>query len=405
MRALLIFTLFLAGCTADRMSSRDDISGIGVALVALSVDSGRTIVERDADRPVLPASTAKLVTALAVADQANQDHRFTTRVCRKGDTVTLIGGGDPLLDVEDLLALVLTANEGMKGATAFRYAPARTLGPVNPDQPANAAYNPVLSGLVVAEGAFKGVREGATVWSSPPGASVPQRPGEDWYAHPDPPQQAARLFQAYAAGIGIALPAPVPGSETCHRELAVHQGAPVSDLIREMLWTSSNLAAEMLGRFATTAERPSAWLARAHPDLQAIDLENFSGLGDRSRVTARAMAQLLARESNRMIGKTALPAILTPAGWDGGLRKRLTGPPTALAVWAKTGTMHYGVGLAGYALHPDHGLLAFAAYAHDPVRRAGYDPLSGAPESERLAKAWDRAARQAVDDAVASLFQ
>lgn len=405
MRAILILLWLLAGCSADRTLSRDDPGPIDVSIAAISVESGRAVVAIDADRAVLPASTAKLVTALTVADRADLEHRFTTRLCRDGDAVMLIGGGDPSLDVEDLLALALAAKDGLHGATSFHYAPVRTLGAVNSGQPADAAYNPVLSGLMVAEGAFKGYRAGTTIWSVPDGGPVPPQDGEDWYAHPDPPRQAAMLFRTYAAGLGVDLPPPEPGPETCPAELARHQSDPVGDLIRDMLWTSSNAAAELLGRFATTAQGPNLWLADAHPDLADIVLENFSGLGEKSRVTARAMALLLAREAGREIGDAALPAILTPAGWDGGLRRRMTGPPAALAVWAKTGTMHYGVGLAGYVLHPRRGLLAFAAYAHDPVRRANYDPLSADPVSEVNARAWDRAARQAVDDAVTALLR
>lgn len=399
MRFLPILALMLAGCAAGSA-----VPEISVSVAAIVVETGETMHEADADRPVLPASTAKLVTAIALADGAGLDHRFVTRVCRADDTVTLVGGGDPSLDVEDLLALALAAGPGLRGATGFRYAPARRGGPINPDQPAEAAYNPVLAGLIVAEGAYRAGVTGTRAWTTPAGSPSPAAEGAGWFAHSDPPRQAADLFRHYAHGIGIVLPQPTPGSETCGRELARHSSRPVSALIREMLWTSSNLMAEMLGRFGTVSESPGRWLAGAHPDLTAIDLENFSGLSDRSRVTARSMAQLLAREAARPVGEAPLPAILTPAGWDGGLRNRLTGPPAALAVWAKTGTMHYGVGLAGYALHPRLGLMAIAAYAHDPVLRAAYDPIMATPQAEAAAKAWDRAARQAVDDAVRSLF-
>lgn len=356
---------------------------------------------------MLPASTVKLVTALAVLDRLPSDLVLRTRVCRNEDAVALIGGGDPNFDVEDLLALALTAKDAMADVTELTYAPAENSGPIQPKQPGNAAYNPRLSKLMVAEGAYRGYRgKNGQGWTVPPGAPVPETVGTDWYAHLDPPRQAADLFRAYAAGLGVDLPAPVAGAARCDREIARHDSAPLKDMVRETLWTSSNPMAEMLGRLALDARDPSAWLAAEHPAIDGFALTNFSGLDAAARLTPRAMARLLASGAARTVDGMPFPSLLTPAGWDGGLKRRMLEPPLALMLWAKTGTMHYGAGLAGYLLVPGKGMYAMAVYAFDPDSRAAYDAVVRNPpeEMEVAAQDWRRRARAEIDRTVQDIY-
>ena len=69
------------------------------------LEDGRVINEPLSNEPVVPASTQKLLTAIALLDVFGPDHKFTTRVLSKTQPVNgliegdlwLIGGGDPLL--------------------------------------------------------------------------------------------------------------------------------------------------------------------------------------------------------------------------------------------------------------------------------------------------------------------
>lgn len=378
-----------------------------IAWHAVHVESGRE-VGQGAAWPMLPASTAKLVTALAVLDTVPSDLTFTTRVCRNGDAVALIGRGDPAFDVEDLFGLALNAKEAMTGAQALTYAPVEASGPIQPKQPGDAAYNPHLAGLMVAEGAYRGhLSKDGIGWTVPPGAPVPGRTGTDWFAHPDPPRQAVDLFRAYAAGLGVDLPTPEPGEGRCQQEIARHESAPVSDLVREMLWTSSNPMAEMLGRAALGQDNPMAWLIERHPEITGFSLTNFSGLDAEARLTPRAMARLLAKNADRFVAGVPFPALLTPAGWDGGLKRRMLEPPLALNVWAKTGTMHFGAGLAGYMLVPGKGMVAVAVYAYDEEARAAYDAVVKDPpaEMEIAAGEWRRRARAEIDRTMLQIYR
>lgn len=401
MRSLAFLLLIVTACASPPPESPPPIT---VSYHVVAVDDAAISFGDGSDRSVLPASTAKLVTALAVLDFAPPNATFKTHVCRNGDTVTLLGGGDPSFDVEDMLSLVMASKEGLADSAAFTYAPAELYGVINDQQPGDAAYNPQISHLMVAEGAYRGFRtEHGTGWTMPEGAPIPAEPGKDWYAHPDPPLQAADLFRTYARGLGIELPEPAPGEIECRWQVARHTSPPLSELVREMLWTSSNPMSEMLGRFTLGKLDPGQWLAFRHKEITGIELNNFSGLDSSARVTARAMATLLAGKAGQLAGDTPFPALLTPAGWDGGLKHRMQAPPLGLNLWAKTGTMQYGVGLAGYLMVPGKGLHAVALYAFDEEKRAAYDAVVlDPPENMQIdARDWRDRARAEIDRQIA----
>lgn len=404
MHRVLTLLLILTACAGP---APEQPPPIAVSYHVMAVADEAASFGEGSDRSVLPASTAKLVTALAVLDFAPPNATFKTHVCRNGDTVTLLGGGDPSFDVEDMLSLLMASRDGLTDAAAFTYAPAELYGVINDRQPGDAAYNPQVSHLMVAEGAYRGFKaEDGPGWTMPEGAPIPLEPGKDWYAHPDPPKQAADLFRSYAKGLGIELPGPQPGEIECRFQIARHTSPPLADLIREMLWTSSNPMAEMLGRFTLGTLDPGQWLEFRRPDVTGIDLNNFSGLDATARVTPRAMATLLAGEANRLAGDTPFPALLTPAGWDGGLKHRMQAPPLGLNLWAKTGTMQYGVGLAGYLMIPGKGLHAIAVYAFDEEKRIAYDAVVLDPPDNVQADArnWRVRARAEIDNQIALIY-
>lgn len=66
-------------------------------------EGGREIISRNADRPMVPASTMKLITALAAIERWGLDHRFETRFFRAPNgQLWVSGGGDPYLVSEEL---------------------------------------------------------------------------------------------------------------------------------------------------------------------------------------------------------------------------------------------------------------------------------------------------------------
>lgn len=81
-------------------------SSARVAIEVRDLDRGHTIASLASDQALAPASTQKLITAIAAVELLGPDYRFTTRVLRSGDTLILRGEGDPDLQLDDLHALV-----------------------------------------------------------------------------------------------------------------------------------------------------------------------------------------------------------------------------------------------------------------------------------------------------------
>ncbi len=59
--------------------------------------SGATIYSYNANKPLIPASNMKLVTTAAALKYLGADFAYTTRVGLSGDTLVVLGSGDPIL--------------------------------------------------------------------------------------------------------------------------------------------------------------------------------------------------------------------------------------------------------------------------------------------------------------------
>jgi D-alanyl-D-alanine carboxypeptidase/D-alanyl-D-alanine-endopeptidase (penicillin-binding protein 4) len=325
----------------------------------------------------------------------------------QGDLV-LEGGGDPVLDTDALGGLAQAlATRGLTGVAgrfgvASRALPA--VGRITADQPEEAGYNPAITGLnlnfnrvelrwgpgeagpVLGFGApgrrfgaaVGGVRaelvdgglprhrlDGGEVWT------LPRRRlrgrGSVWLPVRAPGAYAGEVFRALALGAGIVLPeageAPAAGGV-----LALHDSPELAALLRGMLRYSTNLTAEVIGLRAAqargaapagledSAAAMTAW-ARDRFGLTQAAFVNHSGLTDRSRIPAAEMARVLARAEgleDLLRGRPILGADRRPV-------------ETEAQVVAKTGTLNFVSGLAGYLTGRRR--LAFAIFAADPERR------------------------------------
>lgn len=101
--APLLFVLWLPSPAAagDLTQQVKAIAGDGVVLV---VDAaGEELISLNADRPFIPASTLKVVTALAAMEVLGADYRFSTHFYLDEDKVLYVEGhGDPYLISEEL---------------------------------------------------------------------------------------------------------------------------------------------------------------------------------------------------------------------------------------------------------------------------------------------------------------
>ncbi len=386
----------------------------------------------DTDRP--PASVVKIFTALYALDGLGPGHRFRTALAAPGGVqgsraagLALVGGGDPVLDTDALagMAARLKAGgvSGIDGPVATDATALPALAVTETDQPAHAGYNPAISGLnlnfnrvhlawetkgdkptlaVTAPGSrhtvpVQGVRvelggsagyahrfeAGAEVWRLASGLA--QGSGSVWLPVRRPPAHAGEVFAHLAASVGLA-PAPTWRADQAPVSraggpLVVHESPDLEALVRGMLRYSTNLTAEIVGLAAARAAGAAPdsladaagamehW-ARARYGLARPRFVNHSGLTTRSTLTARETLRVLAAE--RQVLLSLLPERPILDDHDQPLR----GPGGT--VRAKTGTMHYLRGLAGY-IEGRGRRLAFAIYAADPDARAGLGPASIAP--------------------------
>ncbi len=66
-------------------------------------EGGKPVIAHQADRPMMPASTMKVLTALAAIKRWGLDHRFETKLLRDGEgRLWVQGAGDPYLVSEEL---------------------------------------------------------------------------------------------------------------------------------------------------------------------------------------------------------------------------------------------------------------------------------------------------------------
>jgi len=432
-----------------RLLERFGLRGEAASWLLVDLETGTPDAAHRADRPRIPASTAKLVTAVVALDLLGGERRLVTELradgrieggVLRGDLV-LRGGGDPLLDTADLLDLALALRDLGVTRLAGRLLLDDGLLPRFPrvvaSEPASAPYNAGIGALTVD---FARIR----VIATDPPTSVPPlfEAGLAWTDEPLAPPETARrardaeggdrweiprdgrartlpvadagmhtaeLFRRLARSVGTVLPAPERGTVPAAEPLARVESAPLRRIVRGMLLYSNNQVAETIGLLAgrTLGERPPASLEasaarlldRVRSELPSVDwasarLVNHSGLGAGSRLTAVQLVALLRRGEARH----RLAALLPASGWAGTLRRRLQEPATALRVWAKTGTIDYASAIAGYLLPESGRMRAFAILLDDPGARAIYDRRPEKTVAELAdADAWNARARAFQD--------
>jgi D-alanyl-D-alanine carboxypeptidase/D-alanyl-D-alanine-endopeptidase (penicillin-binding protein 4) len=356
--ALLVIRIGIgapAGAAAlDELAAKQGLSANQVGFVLIDVESGRVLAEHQGDRRVVPASVAKLPTAIAALLALGPEHRFVTETAIAGSTLVLVGGGDPLLAPEDLRPAIKRLKE--LGTPIERFVYDASLWPeapeIDPLQPEASGYNPGIGALaldfnrVSLEWKAGGLEASAIavsdllrleadavrVQSSPEPspyrlrADGPDRwllsnlpeAGRTWVPVKRPALNAAMVIRRLAEKEGLSLPLPVAGQRPRDaRPLYLHPSLPLAQITKRVLEHSNNMAAEMIG-LATAMQvgesRPSSlaasvsvvdgWLAAHFPEIEWTGNRraNHSGLSPESRTTPRQMAGLVRHASLRIPG-------------------------------------------------------------------------------------------------------
>ncbi|WP_459738139.1 D-alanyl-D-alanine carboxypeptidase/D-alanyl-D-alanine endopeptidase [Streptomyces sp. E-15] len=362
-----------ARAVSDVLGPLLDTSALGGTHTAVVVDvtTGARLYDAGGRKPLTPASTTKIATAVAALSALGPDHRLTTRAALEPDTreLVLVGGGDPTLTAHadsggwaSLRTLAAHTAEalGERGVREITLSYDTTLftGPALHPIGVNDNLAPV-SALAADEGRTDDSAGG-------PAARVD-----------DPAADTAAKFAAFLKEDGITTTHPGPSkASTRAQTLATVTSPPLSSLVERMLTNSDNDIAEALARHTALASGEAAGFgggAKAiATQLRALGLplsgtafHDGSGLDRADRLTADLLTGLLGKAADpRHPGLRPVLTGLPVAGFTGTLSDRYT-DGAAGVVRAKTGTLTGVNTLAGTVVDTDGHLLAFAFLASD----------------------------------------
>ena len=386
--------------------------GKQVAGVVADPASGRVLWASGASSLLQPASTAKLVTAVAALSVLGPAARFTTRVAAgPAGSIVLVGGGDPTLaagrppagdypqpaTLRSLAAATARALHA-RGVSSVRLgydASLFTGPPLAPGWP--MAY--ISTGNVTAITALE-VDQGRLTRSGAPQDA--DDPGNFRPRSADPAAQAGGAFAAFLRADGIRVTGPVSGQAARPHAatLASVASPPLSAIVGWMLRESNNVIAENLARqVALHTHRPATFsgsaaavtsVLRSLGVSTGIHLVDGSGLSPQDRIAPSTLARVVSLASGP--GHPGLrPAItgLPVAGFSGTLAPGQSvfgdvGEPGLGVIQAKTGNLSSVATLAGLVNDASGRLLAFAFMTNQvpaarlPKAAAGIDALASA---------------------------
>src|SRR5438270_2098324 len=353
---------------ASRLTARLDgvLGSVRSCLVVR--DRGTPVYARAAELALAPASTQKLLVAVAALDRLGPDYRFQTTVVAPAppadgavDALWLVGSGDPLLATPEYLAHL--ASQPRTAGT-----PGTALSALV-DQLAAAGVRTVRNGVHGDDSRYDGPRWLAG-WKpiyrdeadiSPLSALTVDGGLDRWdpseVVTADPTALASFQLSRLLVARGVsAAPGPNQTRPANGTVLARISSAPLSDIVASMLRSSDNLAAELLvkemdrkaGGTGTTAGGlavVAATVQRLGIPTAGLHMGDGSGLDPGDRATCSAL--LAALEMGDKPGFGALGAGLAVAGRSGTLVNRFRGTSLAGHLAAKTGSIDCAVSMVG----------------------------------------------------------
>jgi D-alanyl-D-alanine carboxypeptidase/D-alanyl-D-alanine-endopeptidase (penicillin-binding protein 4) len=379
----------------DGAAPRPSVAGVAAALgrPALAVSrnanlvgevidarTGERLWSQNPTQPEPPASTTKLMTAAAALTRLGPDRRLVTSTRQIGNTLYLVGGGDPTI---------------VRNAAALDAA----------DYPAPATMSDLARQTATALGRNAAVRLRLddSIWSGPtsapgwkpvyftegdltPPSALEVDEGRTNPADPGAPRtlspatQAGQVFADLLRRDGVRVVGKVvravtpPGT----RRLAQVTSAPVAQLVQRMVTVSDDDLAEALGRavarhdrrpatFAGAARAVSEAVAGLGVPTRGVSLMDTSGLSHANRIPPRTLVGVLrAAASSSHPDLRPMLQGLPVAGLTGTLATRYVQGSDARAAGvlrAKTGTLTGVNALSGVVVDRSGRLLVFAFLA------------------------------------------
>jgi serine-type D-Ala-D-Ala carboxypeptidase/endopeptidase (penicillin-binding protein 4) len=390
--------------------------GQHVGAVVTDLDTGTVLFSQNAGSQFVPASNAKLLTAVAALSTLGPSARFTTRVvagARPGQ-LTLVGGGDPTLaagppprsDYPQPATLTSLA-----AATAHWLA-ARNTHTVRltydtslftgPDTAPGWTPSYISTGNVTPITSLEVDQGRLTPSGAPQDADDPGnfRPRSD-----TPAPEAADAFARLLHRDGVRVVGQVaPGRQPRHAALVAAVRSPsLTAIVGWMLRESNNVVAEDLARqVALHAGKPASFSGAAAAVTatvgrlgvhHGIHLVDGSGLSPMDQVTPAALAAVVRLAA--VSGPGALRAAITGmpvAGFSGTLAPGQSvfgsfGPQALGMVRAKTGNLSKVASLAGIAAGASGQVLAFAFMADQIPKGSQLPAAAGAIDAMATALA------------------
>ena len=368
------------------------VTGTGVGIEVASAGTGQVFYSANASALATPASTTKVVTAVAALAALGPEARFTTAVRQSGDTVVLVGGGDPTLAVNEY-----PSSDYPRPATLAQLAAstARTLKAqgrksvqlgydtslfTGPGTAQGWTDSDISTGNVTAIAALEADQGRLTLNGALEDSDDPVnfRPRAA-----DPVGMTVAAFAALLTKDGITV-AGAPSAVTAPASapvLASVSSPPLAALVEQMLLESNNVIAETLARHVAIAlGLPATFTGAADADMTElrrlgittpISLVDGSGLSPLDGIAPATLVRVLALAATRPKLRAAVTG-LPVAGFAGTLAAGdsdfggigwLAGGAARGVVRAKTGNLVTVASLAGIAYDHSGRLLVFAIMA------------------------------------------
>jgi serine-type D-Ala-D-Ala carboxypeptidase/endopeptidase (penicillin-binding protein 4) len=349
--------------------AKEKVAALAPSGLVLVMDAeGNELVAQNADKPFVPASVTKIVTAWLAMEVLGGDYRFETRFYLDNKRVLYVrGGGDPFLISEELapLATELVAAVGKEPINGLvldaSYYPSDIRIPGIEDS--KEAYDALNSALAVNFNTIAAVRKGKTVLSAekqtpitPLAISQFRARGPNGRGRISLAQEpavslkyAGELIAAFIERAGGSVKGEITTGSVPEglEPIYVHrQSRTLSQILAQLLLGSNNyIANQVFLEIGGTLGGPVSLekslkvaneMLAANGLADAIHLEEGSGISRDNHFTARGLAQLLHLFEPH--------ATLLRSG-DGTL--------------FKTGTFSGVRTLAGYADTKEHGRVRF----------------------------------------------
>ena len=349
----------------DELGS-DDL-GPHVGFAAVDPADG-SVVASAGSGTYVPASTTKVLTALAALTELDPQERFITRVLRDGDRIVLVGGGDPYLATKKPRTKVYAVEADLTALAKRTVAALRRIDVTSVRLDYETSMFTAPDASPAWEKSYVGQKIVTPVSSLWADRGVVAGTRTD-----NAPRAAAETFAGLLEKRGIEVngsPIETKAPSTAD-PLASVRGATVAQVVEAMIAQSDNEAAEVLLRHtAIAAGRPATFeggvetvssvLRKLDIDVSGLELNDGSGLSRENRIAPQTLAEAVA-VSVRTAGTDSLISDLAVGGFTGTLARRfVTVEDGRGVVRGKSGTLTGVHSLAGYVTDQSGAPIAFA---------------------------------------------